>query len=83
MGKSTISCELHDYIEIACLHGYQLKLKLRDGQTLTGRAVDTLVTSEKREFLLIDDGQKRQVELNQIEKMVTLSPYAAFKEVIF
>jgi Rho-binding antiterminator len=35
MPKPTIiACALHDYIEIACLYGYQLKLELKNQQTL-------------------------------------------------
>jgi len=80
---SPISCELHDYIEIACMHGYRLRLEFKDGQSLEGRAVDVITTAEKREFLVIDTGQKQQVELNQLRKMIALTPTASFKEVTF
>ncbi|MGR9087988.1 MAG: Rho-binding antiterminator [Gammaproteobacteria bacterium] len=83
MNCANISCELHDYIEIACMHGYRVRLRLRGGQTAIGRALDTLVTAEKKEYLIIDDGEKRQVELTQIEIMEALSPNAAFKRIHF
>ena len=83
MNQCRISCELHDYIEIACMYGYRVKLKFKDGQSLEGKAVDVITTAEKREFLVLDDGHKQQVELNQLVKMTTLTPNASFKEITF
>lgn len=82
-GLSPISCELHDYLEIACMHGYRVKLTLRDGQTVEGKAVDTLTTPEKREYLVIDNGQRQTVELIRLVKMESLTPGATFKSVDF
>jgi len=78
-----IACELHDYLEIACMYGYRVKLDLKDGQGLEGNAIDLITTTEKREFLLLDDGQKQLIELTQLVKMTTLTPNASFKEVAF
>ncbi|MEC4750615.1 Rho-binding antiterminator [Methylomicrobium sp. Wu6] len=78
-----IACELHDYLEIACMYGYRVKLELKDGQSLEGNAIDLITTTEKREFLLLDDGQKQLIELTQLIKMTTLTPNASFKEVAF
>lgn len=83
MNQCRISCELHDYIEIACMHGYRVKLELKDGKTLEGKAVDVITTAERHEFLVLDVGQKQQIELNQLVKMTTLTPNASFKEVAF
>ncbi len=83
MVKSAISCELHDYIEIACMHGYRVKLTLRDGQTVEGKALDTLTTADRREYLVIDNGQKERVELNRIAKMKAITPHAVFTDISF
>jgi Rho-binding antiterminator len=83
MSQCHISCELHDYIEIACMHGYRVKLELKNGQILEGKAKDIITTSEKRELLVIDNGHNQQVELNQLAKMTTLTPHAAFQEIKF
>lgn len=83
MSKSTISCNLHDYVEIACLYHYQVKLTLRDRQTIEGKAIDTLSSANKCEYLLIDTGRKQQIELNQLKKLQVLTPNARFTEVIF
>ena len=80
MNQCRISCELHDYLEIACLYGYRVKLTLKDHQTVEGKAIDTFTTAEKREYLLIDD---QQIELNRVKKLQVLTPNAKFSEVVF
>lgn len=32
-----LHCDLHDYLEIACLCGYTLDIELTDGQRVTAR----------------------------------------------
>ncbi len=84
MSQCTISCELHNYLEIACLYGYRVKLTLKDQQIIEGKALDVLTTAEKREYLIIDNGQEqRQIESNQLRKMQVLTANALFKEVVF
>lgn len=83
MKKCAVSCEQHDYIEIACLYKYRVKLTLKDRSTVEGTALDTLTDSDKREYLLIDNGQTRQIELNQLHKMRVLTANAQFSEVAF
>ena len=83
MAECSISCALHDYLEIACLYGYQVRLILKEYQTIEGKAIDTMTTAEKREYLVIDNGQKQQIELIQIKKMQVLTANAKFSEVIF
>ncbi len=83
MNLCSVSCELHDYLEIACLYGYRLRLTLKDRQIIEGKAIDTLTTAEKREYLVIDIGEKKQVELDQLAKLQVLTPNAKFKEVTF
>ena len=84
MSQCSISCELHDYLEIACMYGYRVKLTIKNHQTIEGKAIDTATTAEKREYLVIDNGQKKhEVELNQLVKMEVLTPNAKFKKVSF
>jgi Rho-binding antiterminator len=84
MSQCSISCELHDYLEIACMYGYRVELTLKDQQIIEGKALDTLATAEKHEYLVIDNGQgQQQVELNQLAKMRVLTPNAKFKEISF
>lgn len=83
MIKNSISCELHDYFEIACIYGYRLKLTLKDNKTIEGLALDLITTPEKREFLIIDNKEVPKIELKQLSKMEVLTPGAKFSEVIF
>jgi len=83
MNNSIISCDLHDYLEIACMYGYQIQLTLNDNRIIEGKAMNTM-TADKREFLVIDNdhghGQKEQIELNQIRKLQVLTPNAKFQK---
>jgi Rho-binding antiterminator len=84
MTERLISCDLHDYIEVACMHNYRVELVLKGGEVLEGKALDVMTSPEKREFLVIDNGgQKQQVELTHLHKMTALTPNASFKEIEF
>lgn len=47
-----MSCEQHDYIEIACMYRYPLQVILKSGDTVQGRALDTRRNSAQQECLL-------------------------------
>ena len=83
MSHENISCELHDFIEVACMYGYQVQLALKDDQVIEGKVVDITTSKDKREYLIINNGQEQQVELTQLTKLTVLTPNAQFKEVIF
>ncbi|MBW6454211.1 MAG: Rho-binding antiterminator, partial [Methyloprofundus sp.] len=55
MSQCHITCALHDYIEIACMYGYQVKLRLKNGQIISGKALDIQTSVDKREYLIIDN----------------------------
>ena len=59
MAYSIISCELHDYLEIACLYHYQVKLTLKNQHLIEGKALDVFTDAEKREYLLIQTQQEQ------------------------
>jgi Rho-binding antiterminator len=84
MPKSTIiACALHDYIEIACLYGYQLKLELKNQQTLEGKAIDVVTSADKKECLLLESEQQIKIELTAIKELQVLTPQAKFHTVTF
>lgn len=82
MSECAISCYLHDYLEIACLYGYRVKLSLNGGEKVEGKALD-LQTIDKREYLLIEGKTPHRIELNQLKKLQVLTPNAKFTEVNF
>lgn len=84
MAHSLISCDLHDYIEVACMYSYQVRLILKDQSTVEGKAKDILTDAEKREFLLLEtESGSQQVELISLDRLQVLTPSARFSEVVF
>lgn len=85
MNKSVISCELHDFVEVACMYGYRLKLILKNSQIIEGKAIDIENSAEKGECLVIshDDNTRQHIDLTELTKMEVLTPNAKFQEVVF
>lgn len=78
-----IRCDQHDYLEIACLYGYQLRLILLDGRTVQGQAQD-IASRERREYLLLEqDGQRLEIEVERLKSLSVLTPGARFEEIVF
>ena len=83
MTQDAISCELHDFVEVVCMYGYRLKLILKDGQVVEGKAIDIVNSADKRECLVIDNDERQQIDLTRLAKMEVLTPNANLREVIF
>ena len=79
----TDNVKLHDFVEVACMYGYQLKLILKNNQIIEGKAVDIVNSPERRECLVIDNDSRQQIELTQLARMQVLTPHAKFNEVVF
>ena len=59
--KNMMSCEHYDYIEIACMHQYPIKLTFTDGTDITGQACDTALNNDRKECIKIKDQQGEQL----------------------
>ena len=73
-----ISCDLHDYIEIACMYKYHVKLMLADGSVIEGVCIDTLYNELKQECVkVVIKNQELDIELETILKMqaMTINPH--------
>lgn len=78
-----LNCDLHDYLEIACLRGYQLNIELVDGQRLMARAVTTRTSSDKAEFLVIEQqGAQQEIRLDQLLAITPQEANAEFGRVV-
>lgn len=79
-----IACDLHDHLEIACQHRYRLHIELTDGSTLDVRALDTVTTASKEEFLLVADapGQEQRLRLDRLRAITPLDTDARFGRVV-
>lgn len=77
------ACALHDYLEIACLHHYRLRIELDDGSWLEAWALDTRTLPSKEEILLIRQaGTERQLRLDHLRAITPLTPGARFGRVV-
>ncbi len=79
-----ISCQLHDYIEIACLYGYSISLTLKQGQNIEGKALTTETSADRQELLVIQsDIIQRKINLTEIKSMRALTQNPNFTEIHF
>ncbi|MEP0357334.1 MAG: Rho-binding antiterminator [Paraglaciecola sp.] len=79
-----ISCEHYDYIELACMHGYTLKLTLDSGTILLGKAMNTNRNEQSDECIKMKiDKMDVLIVLNSISTMEVLNNHAQFKFVNF
>lgn len=84
--SATMLCELHDYIEIACVFRYPIKLLLDTKEALIGTAVNTKTQPDKTECLIfIDDKthEKRSIAMNSLVEMTALVSNKHFETVRF
>jgi Rho-binding antiterminator len=80
-----ISCDRHDYIEIACLYHLPVKLVFKHAESITGIAQDTVYNDEKEECmsLLLDSGETRILRLCELKTMQAMQKNPHFDQVSF
>jgi Rho-binding antiterminator len=84
-----IACDLHDYVEISCMFGYQVKFELKSGQVLTAIPVTTKTEQGQREFLLlkpvasINELTQDKILLTDLRSMTVLTENARFSYIEF
>ncbi len=62
-----ISCEEHDYVEIACSFHYPVKLTLRSGEIIAGVALDTQFDINREECIKLNgNGEDRLIVLDTV-----------------
>lgn len=82
-----ISCAQYDYFEIACMHHYEVKLSLNNGDTMTGIAHNVKVVKdgeERKEILelMLNTKEIIKVELIEIHTMRAMKKNSHFDEII-
>ena len=83
-----VGCDLHDYLEIACLKGYQLNIVLTDGTAFVAKAVNTKATNGE-EFLMVESGsepelmERSEIRLDRIRSISPVDSGAEFGRVDF
>lgn len=79
-----IDCTLHDYLEIACMFHYDVRVALQDGATVEGRAITTSTHPDKSEALeLATDQGPISVMMEMITYLEVLTRNARFQRVDF
>ncbi len=74
-----LNCDVHDYLEIVCLHGYRLQVELIDGRSYAARALTTRTATSKEEFLVLcSDSGQFEVRLDQLLAITPLDDNARF-----
>ena len=79
-----ISCNTHDFVEIACMYQLPLQLIKRNGEVLEGIATDIKLNENKQEGLVIMHQSKTIfVELVSVQSMTCSIKNVHFKTVNF
>ncbi|MGR5063739.1 Rho-binding antiterminator [Photobacterium sp. DNB22_13_2] len=65
-----VTCHQTDYVEIACMYFYPVKLTLKSGQEVVGTALDTKWNTSKEECIEIQT--EDSIELVVLEAISTL-----------
>ena len=84
-------CDLHDYLELACMYRYLVRVTLKNGVCYTGIAIDIRTlkdNSTKTEVLMLENHQRDvnfdgTVSTHQLQKLEVLTENAKFSEVMF
>lgn len=79
-----IDCGLHDYLELACLRRYRLRIEWRDGEPLEARALITETTASREEYLLVEgpDGEPHRLRLDRLLTITPLDADAEFGRIV-
>lgn len=63
-----LSCQQYDYIEIACMYRYPLKLTMKSGTVIEAKALDTARNENREECI--------KVFMDKNEKLIVLDDIA-------
>lgn len=84
-----ISCDKHDYIEIACLYRLEVKLFLKNGpvkngQIVQGVAFNTTYSKNREECVVLNTGKGNEtIVLEQIASLEAVTKNPHFEKIDF
>ena len=79
-----ISCNEHDYVEIACMYQYPIKLTMKTGEVTECIALDTQYNSEREECIKVSvGGTESEVIIGNISKLEVCIENPHFQQVSF
>ena len=70
-----ISCDKHDYIEVACLYRLAVELTLSSGEKYSGQAKDIQLDENRNECILLslENGGDKTIPLSDIKQLRALT----------
>ncbi|MFV7669641.1 Rho-binding antiterminator [Shewanella algae] len=78
-----IDCGRYDYLELACIRGYPLKIELLQGEILHGKALITETRPDKSEWLLVQTAtSNRAIQMDQLLAITPEQEGAEFGRVL-
>lgn len=82
-----LQCDLHDYLEIACLYRYWLRIELRNGPTFDAQAFTTHTrrdaAGQLEEYLEVRvDDASREFRLDRLRAVTPLETAARFGRIV-
>ena len=79
-----ISCASHDYVEIACLYGFVVKLVFRNGKVVQGKALQTTVNQNKEECIVLETQRgDEKIVLEYVASMEAITKNPHFEHIDF
>ena len=86
MNDRVIKCDIHDYVEIACLYSIPVKLRFKDGSHQIVTPLNTLIDKERYEVLEVrerNQADTQHLRMTTIASMSALSANPHFSIVEF
>ena len=79
-----ISCQQYDYIEIACMYHYSIKLTMESDTRLQAKALDTARNEDNKECIkVMSDEGERLIVLDEITLLEATHSNPHFQTVSF
>jgi Rho-binding antiterminator len=86
VNQKIIKCDLHDYIEVACIYKIEVRCIFQDGSHLTGIPLTTKVGKDKKEYLTFNANDRESVtsiSLLDLKSMQAMETNPHFDKVTF
>ena len=78
-----ISCVNHDYVEIACMYYFEVKLYLNNSQIVKGKAMQTTYNNREECIVLETEAGNQEIVLEQVASMEAVRKNPHFDRINF
>lgn len=79
-----ISCINHDYVEIACMYGFEIRLVLKNDQIVQGKAIQTAYNENMEECVVLHmQHGNEKIVLDQLASMEAVTKNPHFDKINF